>query len=167
VGCTSARRVTHADRERRGSARRVRRAAWFEAQLAAYALAERERTGGKRTSVKLPSATVGTRAGSRQVQIADAERLLAWAKAHRDDLVKRDETVLVSALRSAVDVVPCPDCGGTGVVLALVEPPGGDEPCERCNGEGTVVVTVDADGVQLDVPAVSVETGETTASVKT
>jgi hypothetical protein len=52
-------------------------------------------------------------------------------------------------------------------VLALVEPPGGDEPCERCNGEGTVVVTVDADGVQLDVPAVSVETGETTASVKT
>lgn len=79
-----------------------RRVVWWEAHLRLYALGERAKG---RKSFGLPSGRVATRGSDEpDAFIDDDAAVLAWAEANRPDLVKRDPSVLVSTLRTALTI---------------------------------------------------------------
>lgn len=144
----------------------ARRAAWFEAHLIRYALGERAKG---RKSVRLPSANLSTRGSdSLVVSIDDADIVLAWAKARRPDLVKVDETVLVTPLRAAVDVEKCGDCDGMGEVVEMGSDPNLTETVVECScHDGVRVWSTTADGERVEVFGVGVALPPPSATVST
>lgn len=158
---------------------------FFDAHLRRYALAERERTGGKRMTVVLPSGRVSTTDRSPKVKLTDEAAVIDWAKTHlsgtdRLTVIKPSESVLVGGLRKVVKLVEVPTrvvvapCGCTfgvdwvstaGLAGWAV---GSEVVCVGCHDAGligrwveTTVLARDANGDP--VPGVEVDMGGVTA----
>lgn len=121
-----------------------RSADFFRAHLEAYALAQREESGGKVKTITLPSGKIATRPGSGpKVRVGDPEAFKAWALANPDHPAVRIKAELdareaqarlaiVPNMDSSIDAEGNITLGGPPVVVdqtgeelewARVEPP--------------------------------------------
>jgi len=96
-------------------------ASYFEGLLAPWVLSQI--ADGKKKSVKLPGVMLGFRAGGKTT-VYDEAQLLAWAKAHKPELVRVKEEVAKAALNQAVlkDGEVFRDESGTALVTIEEKP---------------------------------------------
>jgi len=91
------------------AAREQARLAFFRGHLEAWALDERERTGGRTKSVTLPSGRVATTAHKAKVVVADEQAVVEWADAtlglDAQDVAPVVRKVYVNPLREHVEMV--------------------------------------------------------------
>jgi predicted RNA-binding Zn-ribbon protein involved in translation (DUF1610 family) len=156
---------------------------FFEGLLQRYAIEERERTGGKVKTVKLPSGDIATRESSTGLHVHDERAATEWLAAEAPNLLRM--TVNTSALKSSVTIEDVPSvilltCGHEARAQQLsahygIDPRklerGSAWPCPTCGEEGLIgdwtqteqVVTLNGH----TIPGVSAKRPEIHATVKT